>query len=69
MLLSLYVYWLLGRLDYFVASSLYLVTFMGIYAHRQGPHWMHWVKILVLGIGVPLGVGYAFREYLFVPLP
>lgn len=68
-LLCIYVYGLLGRMNYFVASSLYLLVFMGIYAHRHDSHWRHWVKILGLGIGVPLAVGYGFREYLFVPLP
>jgi hypothetical protein len=68
-LLAIYVYGMIGRMDYFAATSLYLVAFMGIFAHRQASPWAHWVKILILGIGVPVVVGYAFREYLFVPLP
>jgi len=68
-LLAIYVYGLLGRVDYFLASSLYLCVFMGIYAYRQDSHWAHWTKILLLGIGIPVAVGYAFREFLFVPLP
>jgi hypothetical protein len=68
-LLGIYVYGLIGRVDYFVASGLYLVVFMGIFAHRQGTRWAHWLKVLLLGVGIPVGVGYAFREYLFVPLP
>jgi hypothetical protein len=69
LLLGIYVYGLIGRIDYYLASILYLVAFMALYAHREGPRWRHWVKIFVLGILVPLAVGYGFREYLFVPLP
>lgn len=69
LLLGIYVYGLIGRIDYFLASMLYLVASMALYAHREGPHWRHWLKILGLGILVPLAVGYGFREYLFVPLP
>lgn len=68
-LLVIYVYGLIGRMDYFVASSLYLCAFMGVYAHRQAAHWRHWTTLLLLGIGIPLAVGYAFREFLLVPLP
>jgi hypothetical protein len=68
-LLGIYVYVLLGRVNFFVASSLYLTVFIGLYAHRRGSRGMHWLRILGLGIGVPLAVGYCFREFLLVPLP
>jgi hypothetical protein len=69
LLLGVYVYGLLGRIDYFLASIFYLVAFMAFYAHREGSLWRHRLKILGLGTLVPLAVGYMFREYLFVPLP
>lgn len=70
-LMGFYVFALFGRIDFYIASSLFLIAFMacfyrpggGIFAPRR------WLVILAVGALMPVVTGYLFRTYLLVPLP
>ena len=68
---SVYIFGLLGRIDFYLASFLYLGPFM-MFFYRPGGRSLqtkHYISIAFLGLVVPLGVGYLFNKYLLVPLP
>ena len=68
---SVYIFGLLGRINFYLASFLYLCPFMMLF-YRPGGRSLqikHYISIAFLGLVLPLGVGYLFNKYLLVPLP
>lgn len=68
---SVYIFILLGRINFYLASFIYLGPLMLIFYRPGGAslRLKHFVFVLVLCAVLPIVVGYLFNRYLFVPLP
>ena len=68
---SVYIFGSLGRINFYLASFLYLCPFMMLFYRPDGRSLRikHYVSIVFLSLVLPLGVGYLFNKYLLVPLP
>ncbi|MEO8304617.1 MAG: tripartite tricarboxylate transporter TctB family protein [Betaproteobacteria bacterium] len=66
-----YVFGLVGHVNYYVASSIYLFMFMLLFhkAPRGRSTTRNALMLLAIAIAVPLAIGYLFSTYLNVPLP
>jgi hypothetical protein len=68
---SVYIFVLLGRINFYLASSMFLGPFMLMF-YRPGSaslRFKHFAFILILCAILPIAVGYLFNQYLLVPLP
>jgi hypothetical protein len=67
----IYIFGLLGKINFFIASFLYLCPFMLLFHRPDGDALK--VKdaacIISLCAILPFGIGYLFSKYLLVPLP
>jgi len=68
---SIYIFILLGKINFFLASFLYLCPFMLLFYRPGGASLKvkHTAFIIFLCAIIPLGIGYLFNKYLLVPLP
>jgi hypothetical protein len=68
---SVYIFVMLGRINFFLATFLYLSPLMLIFYRPGGASLKvkHVAFIIILCAVLPIVVGYLFNKYLFVPLP
>jgi hypothetical protein len=68
---SVYIFVMLGRINFFLATFLYLSPLMLIFYRPGGASLKvkHVAFIIILCAILPIVVGYLFNKYLFVPLP
>lgn len=68
---SVYIFIMIGRINFYVASFLYLCPFMLLFYRpgRESLKLKHFALIIVLCALLPIGIGYIFYRYLLVPLP
>ncbi len=71
LLIAFYVFALFDRLDFYLASFIFLATFMLTFYRPGGvfPRVPHLIMLLLLSAIIPLVTGYIFRHYLLVSLP
>lgn len=70
LLIGVYVFALFGRIDFYVASGLFLVVSMACFYRPQGVSWYRRLAVVLLtGALVPIAAGWLFRTQLLVPLP
>lgn len=68
--LSLYIVLMLGRINYYVASTMYLFIFISLFHRPQGVTKVRYmITLTAISVLVPLVTGYIFSEFLNVPLP
>jgi len=64
LLIALYIFGLLGRMPFELASFIYLVSTLSFFWRKGG-----WKKIILLSILVPLGMGALFKIVFVVIMP
>lgn len=67
--ISVYIFGLLGNVNYYVATASYLFVFMVLFHHRSNSFLLNLLILGTIAIVVPVVVGYLFSNYLDVPLP
>ncbi|PVE23000.1 hypothetical protein DC522_18055 [Microvirga sp. KLBC 81] len=71
LLMAAYIFLGLGKINFVVASSIFLFVSIAIFWWKDAQH--HWVRTigvtLAVSIGVPFVVSYLFSTFLFVPMP
>jgi len=71
LIMGVYIFALLGRLNYYIATSAFLLVFMLLF-YRDANRRLGWKAVatsVVIAVSIPLAVGYVFSTYLLVPLP
>lgn len=67
--LSAYIFGLLGNVNYYIATGLYLFVFMVLFHHKSKSVLLNLSLLVIIAVAVPVVVGYLFSHYLDVPLP
>jgi putative tricarboxylic transport membrane protein len=66
----IYALGLIGRMPYWLATALFVSTFIAVFEWGDGgPRWLRLAWAVGLGLGVGLVVSYVFRELFLVRLP
>ncbi len=71
LLVGIYIFGLIGTVNYYVATSAFLFVFMLVFYRPfslERP-WRSFMIVVATSILVPAAVGYLFSTHLYVPLP
>lgn len=71
LLLAAYVFLGIGRINFVVASALFLFVSIAVFWWKDaGHHWLRTIAVtLGVAVGVPLVISYLFSAFLYVPMP
>ena len=71
LLIGIYIFGLIGRIDYYIGTILFLFVFMMLFYRpwTQTNPWRSTIIVVATSTIVPVTIGYVFSTYLYVPLP